>query len=87
MKYLELYKRWAKNGEIPLCIDSGLCGGLCGSILYKDHEFRELFASGQSKFTYWAMGFNCKSEYEVMFDFNPIRQNIVLFLAAMNNEL
>lgn len=71
MKYLPLYKEWMKDGKTPRC-------GLCLSLDWIDDL--DLFRpNGRGYFSYWA-GDDDR-------EFTPLRQNIVLFLAAQNNEL
>jgi len=81
-KYLPLYYKWMKQGRIPN-------DGLCNSLDYSE-EFRLYFANNLRG--YW--GYNgesthnlCEIDPEGPYKFTPLRQNIVLFLAAMNGEL
>lgn len=70
-RYLPLYYKWMKTKRLP-------CGGLCLSLLWPDEL--ELFKpENKGLLQYWTGRFPT--------DFNPTRQNILLFLAAMNNEL
>ncbi len=72
MKYLPLYKKWMKTGRLPLA-------GLCCSLYWAENIY--LFKPrNASHFSYWAN--NGADEHT----FNPLRQNILLFLACMNDE-
>lgn len=89
MKYLPKYHRWIKNGRLP---KDGLCHCLPTS------NKLQLFEPGYSGgyWGYWGEFYDgpimsqCVDEEtkdKFQYDFNPLRQNIVLLLAAMNNEL
>ena len=94
-KYLKLYEKWAKTGLIEdapkKMRDSWLggYGGLCNTVLHNDIE---LFEPAGSDFVdlenqvYWANDDSDISD-ETIYKFNFFRQNIVLLLAAINNEL
>jgi hypothetical protein len=78
-KYLKFYKECMKSGRMP---DAGLC-----FVFGNDDLFNSMFAYQMECF-YW--GYNGTDKYnrnKVAFTFTPMRQTIVLFLAAMNNEL
>lgn len=92
MKYLPLYFKWLKTKRIPR-------GGLCGSLQergQKNHEL-SIFAEYSHDWdgAYWGYDgdfynwdeITTTKQREIAFSFTPLRQNIVLFLAAMNNEL
>lgn len=84
-KYLELYKKWLESGKLP----TGL--GLC-------NEFGT-YASGEPEkdgIGYWndeLFATMCPPKYGNSYwggpvgEFTPLRQTIVLFMAAMNDEL
>jgi hypothetical protein len=89
-KYLPLYYEWMKTGTMP---SAGLC-----EIFYdfaEDYEdcFFSLMKPTQSDYDqlfdenlpriYWGLGEPIGSTKA----FTPLRQNIVLFMAAMNGEL
>lgn len=85
--YLELYKKCCKLGRLP---DHGLCSciyieiGRGNGIEFK-YLFNPLFNSNIkpiSKF-YWG----ADDYYNLLFDFGPTRQNMLLLMAAMNDEL
>lgn len=88
--YLDFYKECLKSKQLPT-------QGLCFSLL--DAEL-DLFAPpgwynreiGYNEYDEWYWGYNGdkqsgESDNERRFAFTPLRQTIVLFLAAMNNEL
>ena len=84
MGYLEFYRRCLKNKKLP---NRGLCGCISDPLL-------DFFSEAHPDFGrswYWGYDGNHYSEKgtgdEVHFAFTPLRQNIVLFMAAMNNEL
>jgi hypothetical protein len=88
MKYLPLYKEWIKTGKMPW-------RGLCGSL--PDNEEMSTIFEDNGMGGYW--GYNGKNVFssdiwhddkifdDTVYTFTPLRQNIVLLLAAMNNEL
>jgi len=88
MKYLPLYFEWMETGFIPT---NGLCNffGKCHdefevTVKRKYHLFKRImpdYAVG----SYWAVG----DYYGEMWHrkFTPMRQSVVLLLAAMNGEL
>lgn len=83
-KYLPLYKKWMKTGELPV---SGLCSAFHGDRLFNliDPE------NGQMD-TYWGYdGLQTQhtwiNDQDLACKFTPFRQTIVLLMAAMNNEL
>lgn len=82
-KYLPLYYEWMRLGRVRYY--SGLCGAilnLVGSdamLNMKDLFMPDIFEYG----LFWASeNTDC-----CVGEFNPTRQNIILFLAAMNDEL
>jgi hypothetical protein len=94
-KHLDFYKKCVKDGNRMPYHYGHYNGGLCG-IAYNsdliDKELLELFRpigadvlkyeTAQSGFWgYGKIGFNYATE------FTALRQTIVLFMAAMNNEL
>ncbi len=95
MKYLEKYYLWMETEAIP---DEGLCQSLKGSSLFKlfeptekdDNELLEeglptiYWASGEVKYS---TGSDRNTKYMRRQHFSPLRQTIVLFCAAMNDEL
>lgn len=86
MKYLPLYYRWCKKDKLP---SDGLC-----RCFKNDNLFYMLCPPVElNAVLYWGFAGDDPSldEYFVKlnryYKFSPLRQNIVLFLAAMNNEL
>lgn len=90
MSYLEFYKKCMKTGRLP---KSGLCGSM------DSYESVNLFQGYHPQYTYnWHWGYNGepypvwdtiskRMQRKIEFEFTPLRQTVVLFLAAMNNEL
>jgi hypothetical protein len=93
-KYLKFYKKCMKAGSLP-------DDGLCLSLIRRGREDKKLalfeptsadnsmiLVEGTS-YGYWASGLLTHPDNlnERMYGFTPLRQTIVLFLAAMNNEL
>lgn len=95
-KYLALYEKWLKAGMIdPIHPGNynGMCGLFDGDDLFSlfrptDKDLSELLHEG--KCTAW-WGSDMSSQEAASFEgwssFTPLRQTIVLFLAAMNSEL
>lgn len=86
-KYLPIYYKWMKRQRMEEC--SGLCdlfdyGDYDEFDLLKptDSDIDRLIADGYSSFC-WGSG----QKQDMFFVFTPLRQNIVLLMAAMNNEL
>lgn len=78
-KYLPLYKHWVQNG-MPWF-------GLCGSLLMHNGWVPD---GGLYLFRPFADPFHPKNQYYwggERDQFTPLRQNILLFMAAMNGEL
>lgn len=91
MKYLPLYYKWLEKGEIPYRENEKTCGGLCsifgGKRLFDMMSLNDPFDKGwywgyTGDRTCWDPYLGCKETA-----FTPLRQTIVLFMAAMNNEL
>lgn len=78
-KYLPLYEKWAQDGRIP---KRGLCPSIGGTIVLR--LFKPAWAS---RYTFWLSNDeDCYPDF-IEHNFNTLRQNVVLLLAAMNNEL
>ena len=76
--YLPLYERWMKHG-----LDgAGLCQAFQNNNM-DSHLLDYSFFTDQEANYHWCKYIDDTFERE----FSPIRQNIVLLLAAMNNEL
>ena len=91
-KYLPLYEKWMDDGILPQ-VSNYYTGGLCGAGLAYDTLFdlmkpqnRE---AGSATIHYWGHdGGVTELSYNVNpYAFTPLRQTILLFLAAMNDEL
>jgi hypothetical protein len=87
MNYLALYYNWMRSGRLP---NNGLCNSLP-----KTGELEMLLPLDSNR-TYWGYEMcadNPATEIhdsltdKIHYDFTPLRQNIVLFLAAINGEL
>lgn len=80
-KHLQFYLDYMKSDTIPY---SGLC--ICASQRLIEHHLLYLFrpeSLWDAEFSYWGSGMETDSLYV----FTPLRQTIVLFMAAINNEL
>jgi hypothetical protein len=79
-KHLRFYMNCMKNGEMPR---AGLCA--CAWNDYLMEESLMLFKPDDAgMFSYWGSE---KKGYDECYTFTKLRQTIVLFLAAINNEL
>lgn len=94
MKYLPLYYKWMEAKKIDSDPLSSKFGGLCGSSLFNDENFNIFIPTDEERLgtysAYWAFGRKKKyigNEKLHRWAFTPLRQNIVLLMAAMNNEL
>lgn len=92
-KYLPLYFEWMKTGQLPygngLCFEFDISQGGTDEIF---NLFKPLYLSGAP--AYWAESPSMTRISEINLPnhtfgraFTPFRQNIVLFMAAMNGEL
>lgn len=84
-EYLKIYKEWMERGKMPkdgLCLYFGKYHKLLRLFRPTDEDFEELYRLGLPG-VYWGR----ESFYYKRDDFTPLRQTIVLFMAAMNNEL
>jgi hypothetical protein len=91
-KYLPLYEEWIKTGKIEDDVDrlTGW-GGLCNTVLGNEEnkDMLKLFEplNGEHSGTnFWAADLPHGDSNRV-YGFTPMRQTIVLFLAAINGEL
>jgi hypothetical protein len=89
-KYLPLYYKWMETGSMNHLYD-WTHDGLCAAIMVEFgmdemRRMKGLFIpdSVADEGFYWGSGF-CYNDMRGIF--TPLRQTIVLFLAAMNNEL
>jgi hypothetical protein len=90
-RYLPLYEEWMENGSIP---GEGLCGSLDkeGQELLKNfvptNEDENVLMEDDYSIEYWGSGLKYSDDViEKMYSFTPLRQTIVLLMAAMNGEL
>lgn len=90
-KYLDFYMKCMEDGKMP---NGGLCGSIGEGVIrrFKPLEKRPGYGdnwywgfTGES-YT-WSFFLSHSEKNEIVYSFSPLRQNIVLFLAAMNNEL
>lgn len=91
MKLIDLYKIWMKDGLLP---GSGLCNSI--PFEYRDtlnlfspteKEELELQINGQA-WAYWGYeGYSTDNRRIRCLGFTELRQTIVLFICAMNDEL
>lgn len=87
MKYfLSHHKKWLKSGRVP----NGLCCTIGHKILFKIMcptvlDDIQITMDGESM-SYWGSGLK-RYDINKCFEYTTLRQNIVLFCAAMNNEL
>jgi hypothetical protein len=84
-KYLPLYYKWMESERIP---GFGLCHSFARSGVSYVNDMEPLCPRGEEKKAYianpwWGSG----STSPCWFRFTPFRQTILLFMAAMNNEL
>lgn len=91
-KYLKLYKEWMEAGKMP---EPGLCAkfsDVFGWTLKKYPHFDLIKPDDREKIrldinglapSYWGSD----SSQELKYIFTPLRQNLVLLMAALNNEL
>ena len=95
LKYLKLHNEFVENGQMS---EAGLCAVFSGTDGYpsclKKFSLFELFLNDplQEGILWWGVrGDRAPSESLSVFreikSYTPLRQNIVLLLAAMNNEL
>lgn len=85
MKYLKYYKAWMKTGRIQDHPQLKLGqGGLCNAL---GSNAMGIFTESYNTLSYWAADYENDSFDEIQYGFNPLRQNIVLLLAAINGEL
>lgn len=95
MKLFELYKQWMETGTMgqPKVMGGGLCNMLPTEYKYDDLEMMKPTMHDLAKInswgtTFWAYGENIPIDLtRQAYDFTPLRQNIVLFICAMNDEL
>lgn len=94
-RHLEFYKQCIETGSLPGAAPNGLCHyavfekeistELFNFFRPTDSDCLQLRIEGKC-LSYWASDLPVDSPGEASY-FSPLRQNIVLFMAAMNNEL
>lgn len=87
-KYLKFYYKCMESGLLPnrngLCYEPILNQHL--GFFKPDYEEVDCLREEGYGVSYW--GFGPKDSYlDIVHSFSPLRQTIVLFMAAMNNEL
>lgn len=92
MKYLKLYKQWSETGRITERKGAITLGGLCSSEIGLEKDLGLFRPEGFLGDLHWGYSgdryyFTLNLEKQIRYEFTPLRQNIVLLLAAMNNEL
>jgi hypothetical protein len=87
-RLIDLHKEWLEWDRIfDRKDDSYGMGGLCNSVPIKYQDDLIKFRPTEYK-TYWASGFSQdKGGHAAMYNYNTLRQTIVLLICAMNNEL
>lgn len=84
LNYFEFYKTYARDGFLP---STGLCASLDSA---QSLELMDLFMPfGIDANVFWARGNELKGNiyHAIRYNFNPLRQNIVLLLAAMHDQI
>lgn len=88
-KYLNYYYRWMKSGKMDqcgLCVKFGERHKFLSLFEPTDDDYATLYRNGMSC-TYWASETKVVDYYHKRwYTFGPLRQTILLFMAAMNNE-
>jgi hypothetical protein len=88
-KHIDFYNKCMVDGRMPAYYDTPSQGGLC-SMSEKgiiDKRLLNLFDDNFSPFQYWGDGREDTLLADGAYLFTSLRQTIVLFMAAMNNEL
>jgi hypothetical protein len=95
VNHFTTYKKWMKSERMTIdrkrfplfFVNYGNKGnGLCYSVVKRDENF-ELFTANESGFWAFGIGEDWASDNDLRTKFTPLRQNIVLFLAAIRNQL
>ncbi len=89
-KYLEFYEKCMVTGELPN--RKGLCnefGYRYGSDEKENPDLNVFYPPAGEYTTYWGFGLDLigNNTHKESIAFTPLRQTIVLFMAAMNGEL
>lgn len=92
-KYLPLYYEWMESGELPM---DGLCYSFVAKRVHCKRQLSMMSPYGDLDDSYGYWGASDINGESLTYDdfmkqranyFCPLRQTIVLFLAAMNDEL
>ena len=85
--YLKYYELWMETGKMEWVPGSGYNGGLCGSPVNGEHL--KLFSAEGGASNFWGYGRqqNRADYYTILRSFTPLRQTILLLMAAINEEL
>lgn len=88
-KHLQFYMDCMKNGSIP---DFGLCNSLKSGLLdlfIPTKENESMLRREGVSVLFWGAGMpsDNRYDYERWYSFTPLRQTIVLFMAAISGEL
>lgn len=90
MKYLEFHYECLKTGNLPT---NGLCRCLGESnieIMVPTNDDLNRLKEEKLPIGYWGcdnIDWTDNYDYDYLTNYTPLRQNIVLFIAAMNGEL
>jgi hypothetical protein len=92
-KHLQFYIDCMRTGVIPgdgLCLNTSDCAGVLSEVLLETltptlDERKQLDKEGYSS-AYWASGIS-RHDPDTYNAFTSLRQTIILFMAAINNEL
>lgn len=86
-RFLEFHKQCLETGKLPEIKGGGLCWTL-GYETVKIFEPSPYDNLGMGDPSYWGSGLSYTATLsELAFSYTPLRQTIVCFLAAMNNEI
>ena len=76
-----MHKLWMEDGQM-------FSDGLCNNLFSEDMEYLMLFNPDGFKQNYWAYGEDEFPSFKnIMYDYTPLRQTIVLLICAMKGEL
>lgn len=91
MKLIDLHKEWCETGNLP---NEGLCCSVPALRSLIDDFAPEEFVRHswnrtpeELRKSYWGYGGSSNDRNKILFEYTPLRQTIVLFIAAMKNEI
>ena len=87
-KHLQFYIYCMRNdSQMPKRYCGDAYGGLCNMVGLNliSKKLFNMFSYGQKERSFWACGE--RNPFDKRYKFTPLRQTIVLFMAALNNEL